>query len=101
MVVGGPITAPTVGRALISGSGPVDDILPVSYVSGGGAKATSGVIGISLATGQPVWGCAATTAPSVNRSVITVVSDSVVIITLAAGVGPDWPTVDARTGEPR
>ncbi|WP_152361074.1 PQQ-binding-like beta-propeller repeat protein [Microlunatus speluncae] len=123
--VGSPITAPTVGRVLVGGCGkeslssfgrmvsnPVleaaDDILPLSYVSESGPNATSGVVGVSLATGAPVWGFAATTERSKSRAVITAVSSEVVIMVVAPGFGPHWPTpeqevstiaLDARTGE--
>ena len=110
--VGESITAPTVGRVLIAGCGmgarssfngilqnPVlksaGDILPVSYVSGSEASATTGVIGLSLQTGRPIWGIAATSEPSPIRAVITAVSDAVMIITVAPTVGPDWPAADS------
>lgn len=121
--VGRPITAPTVGRVMISGAGPaaygaweetfqnpvlgaIDGILPVAYADGG-TEATSGVIGLDLRTGEPVWGFAAVTEPSNARTMITAVAASVVIMTVAPAIGPGWPpadqpvitiAVDGRTG---
>ncbi|MFC7625636.1 hypothetical protein [Microlunatus sp. GCM10028923] len=109
--VGQSITAPTVGRVRLSGCGrvaagsfgasfqnpllrAVGDILPLPYVSDDGAKPASGVIGVRLTTGEPVWGVA-TSEPSADRPVITAVSDACVIITVTPEVGIDWPAADA------
>lgn len=119
-----PFTAPTVGEVMACICGPwrftafdeklqnpvmkaVGDVLPVSYVSGSEARSASGVIGVSLKTGQPVWGFAAMPEPSPNRTLVTAVSESVVCVAVTPAFGPRWPNdaepvttfaLDAQTG---
>lgn len=112
IAIGQAITVPTAGQVRLSGAGRVafgpfesrfenplletaGDILPLSYVDEGGAKAPGGVIGVRLTTGEPVWHAPVAADPSTGRAVITAIGDRVVISSVTAEVGPQWPAADA------
>ncbi|TDW24457.1 putative pyrroloquinoline-quinone binding quinoprotein [Kribbella kalugense] len=82
------------------------DVLPVSVASAPKGAATSGVVGLDVRTGDPVWGFQAVTAPSTDRTMVTAVAESVVLATVSAPFGPGWPehstttiALDAKTGD--
>lgn len=83
------------------------DVLPVSVASAAKGVTTSGVVGIDVRTGDPVWGFRAVAAPSTDRTMVTAVAESVVLATVSAPFGPSWPdnthspttiALDAKTG---
>ncbi|TCC04253.1 PQQ-binding-like beta-propeller repeat protein [Kribbella soli] len=84
------------------------DILPISVASAPRGTATSGVVGVDVRTGDPVWGFRAVATPSNERTMVTAVSESVVLATVSTPFGPGWPTsaqspttiaLDAKTGD--
>ncbi|MEV5964526.1 PQQ-binding-like beta-propeller repeat protein [Kribbella sp. NPDC051952] len=121
----GPISVPGVGSAWLCVVGPgylgntttlvqrpavrtAGDILPVSFASAPKGTTTSGVVGVDVRTGEPVWGFRAVATPSTKRTMVTAVAESVVLATVSASFGPGWPgptqspttiALDAKTGE--
>lgn len=84
------------------------DVLPVSVASAPKGAATSGVVGLDVRTGDPVWGFRVVAAPSTDRTMVTAVAESVVLATVSAPFGPGWPdkahapttiALDAKTGD--
>lgn len=86
---------------------PAGDVLPVSVASAPRGTTTSGVVGVDVRTGDPVWGFRAVATPSNDRTMVTAVAESVVLATVSAPFGPGWPSnapspttiaLDAKTG---
>jgi hypothetical protein len=83
------------------------DVLPVSVASAPSGTTTSGVVGVDVRTGDPVWGFRAVATPSNERTMVTAVAESVVLATVSAPFGPGWPNaaqspttiaLDVKTG---
>ncbi|WP_329005421.1 PQQ-like beta-propeller repeat protein [Kribbella sp. NBC_00709] len=120
-----PVSAPELGDVWVSVVGPgflgysstliqgptvraAGDILPVPVASAPKGAAASGVVGIDVRTGNPVWGFRAGATPSTDRTMVTAVAESVVLATVSAPFGPGWPdktrppttiALDAKTGD--
>lgn len=86
----------------------VGDVLAVSVASAPKGATTSGVVGVDVRTGEPVWGFRAVDAPSNERTMVTAVAESVVLATVSAPFGPRWPgkahatttiALDGKTGD--
>ena len=95
-----PVQRPTVRVA--------GDVLPVSYAGAPKGATTSGVVGVDVRTGQPVWGFTAMPVVSTDRTMVTAVAESVVLATVSAPFGPFFPdrahqpttiAVDAKSGQ--
>lgn len=91
------IQEPTVGCA--------GDVLPISFVADRNAKTSSGIVGVDVHDGRAVWGFRAVSNVSTDRTMVTAVAGSVVLATVSAPYGPDWPerrpttiALDARSG---
>ncbi|MFC6160523.1 PQQ-binding-like beta-propeller repeat protein [Kribbella jiaozuonensis] len=90
------IQEPTVGCA--------GDILPISFVADRNARTSSGIVGVDVRDGRPVWGFRAVADASAERTMVTAVAGCVVLATVSAPYGPQWPdrattiALDARTG---
>jgi hypothetical protein len=96
---GKPVQRPTVQVA--------DGILPVSYAAAPQGATTSGVVGVDVRTGDPVWGSRSVPSASTDRTMVTAVADTVVLATVSAPFGPYFPdrahppttiALDAKTG---
>lgn len=119
-----PIAVPELGAVWVCAVGPgflgnvaemvqrpavrvAGDVLPVSVASAPSGTTTSGVVGVDVRTGDPVWGFRAVATPSAERTMVTAVAESVVLATVSTPFGPGWPTtaqspttiaLDAKTG---
>ncbi|TCC28109.1 PQQ-binding-like beta-propeller repeat protein [Kribbella speibonae] len=115
-----PMTAPGTGDVRVCVVGPgflgnsptlvqrptvevAGDVLPISVAT----ATTSGVVGVDVRTGEPVWGFRAVTIPAKERTMVTAVAESVVLVTVSTPFGPGWPAngqtpttiaLDAKTG---
>ncbi|RZT07935.1 putative pyrroloquinoline-quinone binding quinoprotein [Kribbella sp. VKM Ac-2569] len=98
------ITATMVQRPAVRVAG---DVLPVSVASAPRGTTTSGVVGVDVRTGDPVWGFRAVATPSTERTMVTAVAESVVLATVSTPFGPGWPNraqspttiaLDTKTG---
>ncbi|MEU4196236.1 hypothetical protein AB0E69_30315 [Kribbella sp. NPDC026611] len=94
-----PVQRPTVQVA--------EGILPVAYAAAPKGATTSGVAGVDVRTGDPVWGYRAMSTASTDRTMVTAVAESVVLATVSAPFGPFFPdrthrpttiALDAKTG---
>jgi outer membrane protein assembly factor BamB len=77
-----PVQRPTVRVA--------GGILPVSFAGAPKGATTSGVVGVDVRTGEPVWGYQAP-ATSTDRTMVTAVAGSVVLATQSVPFGPYFP----------